>query len=111
MAWELRGQRRYFYRSRREGGRIRKAYGGAGLLGELAARAHAGERVRRTYRLHQEQERQRTIAADDRLLAAFDRAVEGLMRDTLVAAGLHQHHRGEWRRQRAQRAESQAHQE
>jgi hypothetical protein len=47
------------------------------------------------------------FAAADTLLVAFDRAVENLVRDSFVAAGLHQHHRGEWRRQGAQRVKSQ----
>ena len=45
--WEARGQRRYFYRHVRVGGRPRRLYAGTGRAAELAAAADALRRLNR----------------------------------------------------------------
>ena len=94
MSWETRsGRGRYYTRSRKVAGRVRREYVGSGLLAELAAAEDA---------LHREA-RERLEALDAPLLA-LDALTGALYRAALVAAGYRQHKRGEWRKRRAEDA-------
>jgi hypothetical protein len=97
MAWE----RGYYYRVRKEGGRVVREYVGRGRPAELAARLDALAR--------QERERGRAalraakaeLDALDAPLNDLNDLAELLARAALLAAGFHQHKRGEWRKRRA----------
>ena len=99
MAWEKRGGRYYYYRSVRDGERVRKEYVGAGEFAEGLARSDE------TMRLIRELEQDKDWAEVEHLedLAApvleIDEAAEILTRAALVAGGYHQH-KGEWRQAR-----------
>ncbi len=101
MAWETRQRGgRYYTRSKKINGRVMREYVCVGLVGELAAAADARTRVehqaqRALYRA--EQERIELALAP---LEAFCDVVETLARASLLLAGYHRHHRGEWRRKR-----------
>jgi hypothetical protein len=98
MGWE----RGYYYRVRKVNGRVVREYVGTGRVAELAAQIDASERA--------ERDRQRAAiraerAALDALAAPFnefDALAEVLARAALLAAGYHQHKRGEWRKRREQ---------
>ena len=105
MAWEQRGHRHYYYRSRKIGGRVVKEYVGAGVAGQLA------EREDETRRRNWAAERAALLA--DR--AAFNsasaahvelsRTTDAILTATLVAAGYHRHDRGKWRKRRASKVD------
>jgi hypothetical protein len=103
MAWETRKRGgRYYYRCQRVGGRVIKQYIGRGPVAEAAAREdqHAREARRATQeaaRLRREE-----AAAIDALIASYLKGSADVIRSALNDAGLHQHHRGEWRRRHAQ---------
>lgn len=101
MGWETRQRGgRYYTRSRKVGGRVIREYVGAGLLGDLAAQTDELLRERRLIgALAWRAERER-LDAIERELADYCHAVGALMRERLIAAGYHQHARGEWRRSR-----------
>ena len=97
MAWETRNGRKYFYRSVRVGGRVRKQYFGAGPIGLLAAKLHD----------QQQQERAELRAVKQAFIGQFeviDRLVENVL-DTaktvldaaLYGRGFYRHNRREWR--------------
>jgi hypothetical protein len=99
MAWEKRGGRSYYYRSRRAGERVRKEYIGAGEFAE--ALAHSDETIRRVRKLErdrnrEEVERLQALAAP---LEELNEATNVLVRAYLVARGFHQR-KGQWRRER-----------
>ncbi len=101
MAWETRQRGgRYYTRSKKIGGRVIREYVGAGLKGELAAAADARARAER------EAEKAAWRAECERIESAiapleeFYDGVETLARGSLLLAGYHRHHRGEWRRKR-----------
>ena len=100
MAWEQRGGRPYYYRSRRVNGRVVKEYVGAGPDAELLANVEEAHRSsERARKEAQEAEHQRLEELDAEIDAACE--VIGLIaRATLVAAGYRQHKRGEWRLKR-----------
>ncbi len=101
MAWETRQRGgRYYTRSKKIAGRVIREYVGTGLVGELAAAADARARAER------QAEKAAWRAEQERMEAAlapfkdFYDGVETLVRGSLILAGYHQHHRGEWRRKR-----------
>ncbi len=91
----------YYYRSVREGERIRKEYCGGGMLGQLAAQLDEVERLRReeeaTYWREERQRLERSVA----FLRELTKASEILVQAHLIASGHHKH-KGEWRRKREQ---------
>jgi len=96
MAWEERSGSRYYYRSVREGKRVRKEYVGAGEAAELAA--HADDTLRSVRELEAaegraEVERLAELAAP---VAQLCEMAEILARAELVASGYHRH-KGQWR--------------
>ncbi len=100
MSWQSRGNKMYFYKSLRLNGRVRCWYFGSGPAAELAAtedQIHRLERQEARERLQAAQARQQAVDA------ALDRLCEVtalLARAALLAAGYHQHARGEWRKRR-----------
>ncbi len=103
MGWETRQRGgRYYTRSYRQGGQVKRRYVGAGIWGKLAAMADEERHLEAL------EERERIQAEIDRwkaLDAQFSQAHEAIMatvKQSLVDAGFHQHHRGDWRRKRAQ---------
>ena len=96
MAWE----RGYYYRVRKVNGRVVREYVGTGAVAELIAQMDALERERRQLEaLEQRQENDELKALDAELKIVNERA-NLAARAALLAAGFHQHKRGEWRRRR-----------
>lgn len=104
MPWITFKNRRYYVRRPRREGRRCFEYWGVGLKAEQAAVEDAQKRAEQ---LALNQRRKDDQAAWQRSVQPLDQlaAVAGtLMKGTLVAAGYHQHDRGEWRRRREQEA-------
>src|SRR4051812_4656289 len=97
MGWE-RG--RYYTRSVREGGKVRREYVGTGKLAELAAQMDAIFRAQRQQQRAEERAEREELDALDAPLAELDDLADLLVRAALTAAGYHRHHRGEWRKRR-----------
>src|SRR5215211_9199021 len=97
MGWEERRGRLYYYRSVREGKRVRKEYVGGGALGQLVARLDDLERLQRKEEeafFKEERERLQRSAA---FLQELEEAAEILTRAELLVSGFHKRN-GEWRR-------------
>ena len=100
MAWERRRPGRYFYRSRRVGGRVVKDYFGKGAVGQLAADLAEEGRARRAEDAAALRTEQARLEALDRPPAALDRACTMLASAALTAAGFRRYNFGPWRRRR-----------
>ena len=101
MAWETRQRGgRYYTRSKKIGGRVVREYVGTGSIGERAATADARARAQRQAQQAAWQAEQERIELALAPLEAFCDVVETLARASLLLAGYHRHHRGEWRRKR-----------
>ena len=104
MSWEQRGNRTYYYRSRKIAGRVVKEYVGGGLAGMLAEQEDEARRRKRDAEcvaLQADRDAfEAAVAAHD----AFARAADALMTAALVAAGYHRHDRGQWRKRHASKA-------
>jgi hypothetical protein len=99
MAWKLINGRRYFYKSEREGGRVKSTYFGAGESGSLMAEWIALERLEREAERERERgERGESDAAERSISDWFD-GVQAVADAAMLAAGFHKH-KGQWRRRR-----------
>jgi hypothetical protein len=97
MGWE-RG--RYYTRSKKVNGRVVREYVGTGQLAALVAQMDALERRKREVERDALRAERAEVEALDAPLEELDDLAELLARAALVAAGFHQHKRGEWRRRR-----------
>ncbi len=101
MAWEKRERGGFYYtRSRKVNGRVVREYVGGGVLGELAAQMDAEDRQRREEEAAAWKEEREQIEALEASVEELYEAAEVLAKAALLAAGYHQHKRGEWRKWR-----------
>ena len=98
MAWEQRGQRQYYTRSRRVGGRVTRTYYGQGTEAHLAAALDAQKRMQRKADAEEQQAVVASLIAIDSLAQDFHAGVAILTEAVLLAAGYYRHDRGQWRR-------------
>jgi hypothetical protein len=101
MAWESRGNQRYFYRSKRVGDRVVKEYVGPGLAGSHFEALHE---VRQAQKAVEREAIQADMDAVALLEAAFnplDEFATAVAETALLAAGYHRPKRGPWRKRRA----------
>lgn len=96
MAWE----RGYYYRVRKVRGRVVREYVGRASLAELAAQLDAIQREERQLARLDERMAKADLQALEDDIKALTKTADLVARAALLAAGLHQHKRGEWRRRR-----------
>lgn len=104
MGWERRqkgASNRYYYRSVRVGGRVKKVYLGRGSAGQEAAAAMERKRLARCEAEAAVRNEQGETADADRLAGELNDWADLLSAVWLIATGHHQHHR-QWRRRRAE---------
>src|ERR687889_1612216 len=99
MGWEERRGRLYYYRSVREGKRVRKEYVGGGTFGQLAAQLDELERLQREEEEASWREERERLQRSAGFLQELEEAAEVLIRAQLLVAGFHKR-KGEWRRLR-----------
>src|SRR5260370_35491485 len=97
MGWKQRGNRSYYYESRREGRRVVSEYRGTGEAGVLFAGIDRLMRQKRDLQWAQEKAEREEIKREEREIAAWFDGIEALATGAMLAAGFHKHH-GHWRR-------------
>jgi hypothetical protein len=97
MGWD-RG--RYYTRSKKVNGRVVREYVGTGYPAELAARLDALERQKRRLDAQGVALEKADLTDLEEELKAMAKAADLAARAALLAAGYHQHKRGEWRKRR-----------
>jgi hypothetical protein len=98
MTW-CRDQR-YWYRSRRVGGRVISEYRGAGEAGALLAEIDNAEQRQARAERQRERAGQDEARAVQAALGDLACASDELVAEVLTAAGYYRHQRGAWRRRR-----------
>ena len=98
MGWE----RGYYYRVRKENGRVVREYFGSGEPAAVMAQLDALEREQRQRNAMKRRQVKDELKALDADLEAMSEEIELAARAALLAAGFHQHKRGEWRKRREQ---------
>jgi hypothetical protein len=99
MGWEERRGRPYYYRSVREGRRVRKEYVGGGAPGQLASQLDELERLQRKEETTRWKAERECLERSAGFLRELEEAVEILTRAQLLVSGFHKC-KGEWRRLR-----------
>ena len=100
MAWELRGNKRYYYRSIRRGRRVTKEYFGRGPRAEQAARE---DEKRRAECEHERQAMMQDILEIQEITRMTNQVqadVRLLFDAALLASGFHRNNYGQWRAKR-----------
>ncbi len=99
MGWENRNGKLYYYRKERDGTRVCSIYIGSSETAHLISKFEAMRREEKEMkRLHQRKLREIDERADQ-VIESHEEATQVLLTATLLAAGLHTHHR-QWRRAR-----------
>jgi hypothetical protein len=96
MGWERRRNGLFYYRVRRQGGRVVKVYVGAGERGQKAAEEDAAKRELTRETLRQSREQQQQLISLDDDLNEFGKLADQLLTAKLLCYGWKKHHRG-WR--------------
>lgn len=97
MGWD---KGRYYTRSRKVNGRVVREYLGTGEFAELAAELDHAERERLEDERAARQAEKAQLSGLDADLNAMTELTRLAASAALLAAGFHQHKRGEWRRKR-----------
>ena len=87
MAWELRPGGRYYYRSVRRAGRVRKVYLGRGAAAELAAQLAAEAKARRAAEAAAARAELALFGPLETAVADLDAACKLAVEATLMVAG------------------------
>lgn len=101
MAWEERNGKSYYYRKRREGGRVVSEYIGTGYAADLVAQLDQIEQQRQTEAREQWHRQQAKQTVLDSEIAEYTRLVQTLTAAVLLAGGCHRPKR-QWRVKREQ---------
>ena len=99
MAWEARGSRRYYTRSKRVNGRVVREYVGTGAVAELAAAADSLRRADRRAAAEARRAEEASWQAALAPLRELCRVADVIACATLLAGGYHRHART-WRKKR-----------
>jgi hypothetical protein len=92
MAWESRGNNRYYYRKRWVGKKVVSEYVGKGPAAEEAA----GLDLERRKRLREDRDRMNSLLLQ---IKRIDYTIKGVITGVLLASGFH-NHKGQWRKKR-----------
>jgi len=98
MAWHVIGTRRYFYHSERVNGKPVRRYIGKGKAGEVAAEIADLRRLEREIKARELMAEENRLKQAEAHLTELCEMTDMLVRAALIAAGYHQHDRGDWRR-------------
>ena len=99
MGLEKRNGYVYYYKSRRDGEKVRKVYVGAGDFAHLGAKLDEAERLRSKEEVAYWKAERERLEQSAAFLQELEEAAEILVRAHLFASGYHKH-KGQWRRQR-----------
>ena len=97
MGWE---KGRYYTRSTKVNGRVEREYFGCGEVADMIATMDQLKREERKAKVQAVRQEFADAKALDETVSQVCHVADLFARAAMVAAGFHQHHRGEWRRRR-----------
>ena len=98
MTWQRRSNGDYYYRSRRDGGRVTHDYFGTGPAAQVVASMDATERADRQAHADAKAAVRKPFAQADGSVRRLIAASEELVHMVLLSEGFYRHDRGPWRR-------------
>jgi hypothetical protein len=108
MAWKQRGSRFYYYRNKKKNGRVLTEYLGAGVLVDLTAHLDGVERIARETKAKALRKVKAEQDAIDKQIDGLGEQVRACVAAALMSRGYRQHKRGEWRKKRDRRIDSES---
>ena len=99
MSWKTINGRRYYYKSKRVGGRVVSRYFGAGVSGSLIAEMDAIDRLEKAAEQEENRAERDESDAEEQAVSKWFDDVQAVADSAMVEAGFHKH-RGQWRRKR-----------
>jgi hypothetical protein len=99
MGWKQINGRRYYYKSERDGGRVKSTYFGAGESGELISLLLLEDRAEREADRDQRRAEREEYEAEEKAVADWFDGVQAVADAAMIAAGFHKH-KDQWRRKR-----------
>jgi hypothetical protein len=99
MGWKTINGHRYYYKSRRVGGRIETTYHGAGESASLFAQIDAIDRLEKVAEREKDRDEREESDSEEQTIAGWFDHVQTVADAAMVEAGFHKH-RGQWRRKR-----------
>jgi len=99
MGWKIIKGHRYYYKSEREGGRVKTSYFGGGESGLLMSLLQVEDRAEREADLAERRAERDADDAEERAVSNWFDDVQAVADAAMVAAGFHKH-KGQWRRKR-----------
>lgn len=97
MAWIKKGNRKYYYRSRREGDRVISEYMGVGPLAELQAEQDQAERLERQGRMRQQKKRRLEFKEAEQAADRAGNLINMITQAAYLVTG-HYTHKRQWRK-------------
>lgn len=99
MAWETRGNNRYYYRKKRKAGKVVSEYVGSGLAAQEIALMDLEERKERYNRNMIMRQQKEEFGVLDQQVTQLSLLVRGAIEIFFIVSGFHKH-KGQWRRRR-----------
>src|SRR5262245_25045662 len=99
MGWKRINGRRYFYKSERQGGRVKTTYFGAGELGQWMSLLLSEGRAEREAEREAARAERQEFDAEERAVSGWFDGVQAVADAAMIAAGFHKH-KGQWRKKR-----------
>jgi hypothetical protein len=99
MGWKTINGRRYYYKSERDGGRVKSTYFGGGESGQLISLLELEDRAEREAECEQRQAEREEFESEEKAVAEWFDGVQAVADAAMIATGFHKH-KGQWRRKR-----------
>ena len=99
MGWKTINGRRYYYKSERDGGRVKTTYFGAGESGLLISLLELEDRAEREAERDKRQAEKEEFETEEKAVTDWFDDVQAVADAAMLAAGFHKH-KGQWRRKR-----------
>jgi hypothetical protein len=99
MGWKTINGREYYYKSERQGGRVKTTYFGAGESGLLISLLDAEDREEKEENRKQRRAEREEFALEEKSIGDWFDGIQAEADAAMIAAGFHRH-KGQWRRKR-----------
>jgi hypothetical protein len=99
MGWKTINGRQYYYKSERQGGRVKSTYFGAGESAQLISLLLLEDRAEREAERDQRRAEREEYESEEKVVAEWFDDVQAVADAAMVAAGFHKP-KGQWRRKR-----------
>ncbi|MBU2034889.1 MAG: hypothetical protein ABH882_01415 [Candidatus Omnitrophota bacterium] len=99
MAWETRGNNKYYYRKKKVNGKVTSEYVGKGLVAQEIALRDLAERQERNKKAEAIKKEKTDLQLLDEQVTQVTSFIKQVLENALIVYGFHKHN-GQWRKKR-----------